>query len=98
MKKITLMMLALIASFSMTAQTEVYLDEFEDETFPGWTFYDEDGDGNPVGLEFTVITADAGDATMSATLRHEPKKPNDGTLADAGGETDFTEIFSLTVE
>ena len=49
MKKITLMMLALIASFSMTAQTEVYLDEFEDETFPGWTFYDEDGDGNNWG-------------------------------------------------
>ena len=62
------------------------------------SYDDEDGDGNPVGLEFTVITADAGDATMSATLRHEPKKPNDGTLADAGGETDFTEIFSLTVE
>lgn len=62
------------------------------------TYDDEDGDGNPVGLEFTVVTGAAGNATLAATLRHEPKKPNDGTLADAGGETDFTQTFSLTVE
>ncbi|HKL89745.1 type 1 periplasmic binding fold superfamily protein [Flagellimonas sp.] len=62
------------------------------------SYDDADGNGNPVGLEFTIVTGDAGNASLSATLRHEPKKPNDGTLEDAGGETDFTEIFSLTVE
>jgi len=59
---------------------------------------DEDDDGNPIGLVFALTTGDAGAATIAVTLRHEPKKPNDGTLADAGGETDITETFNLTVE
>ena len=62
------------------------------------TYDDTDADGNPVGLEFTLTTANAGSATMAVTLRHQPKKPNDGTLADAGGETDITQTFNLTVE
>ncbi|NAS12184.1 type 1 periplasmic binding fold superfamily protein [Poritiphilus flavus] len=59
---------------------------------------DEDGDGNPVGLSFDLTTGDAGAATLSVTLRHEPTKPNDGTLAGAGGETDITETFDLTIQ
>jgi len=59
---------------------------------------DVDGNGEPVGLAFTLETGDAGNATLAVTLIHEPKKPNDGTLADAGGEPDFTATFSLTVE
>lgn len=59
---------------------------------------DQDGDGNPVGLVFTLTTADAGGATLAVTLRHEPKKPNDGSLTDAGGETDLAQTFTLTVE
>ena len=62
------------------------------------SYGDEDGDGNPVGLVFTLTTGDAGNATIAITLRHEPKKPNDGTLSDAGGETDITETFDLTIE
>ncbi len=62
------------------------------------TYSDQDGDGNPVGIEFALTTGDAGAATIAVTLRHEPKKPNDGTLADAGGETDITQTFNLTVE
>ena len=61
-------------------------------------YSDEDGDGNPVGIEFTITTADAGNATLQVTLRHEPTKPNDGTLADAGGETDIAQTFNLTVQ
>ncbi|RDY61668.1 type 1 periplasmic binding fold superfamily protein [Flagellimonas nanhaiensis] len=61
-------------------------------------YTDQDGDNNPVGLTFDLTTGDAGNATLAITLRHEPKKPNDGTLSDAGGETDFTETFNLTVE
>ncbi|TMU56358.1 type 1 periplasmic binding fold superfamily protein [Flagellimonas algicola] len=62
------------------------------------TYSDEDGDGNPVGIEFSLTTGAAGSATLAVTLRHEPKKPNNGTLSDAGGETDITQTFSLTVE
>ena len=61
-------------------------------------YSDEDGDGNPIGLAFELTTGAAGDATIAVTLRHEPKKPNNGTLSDAGGETDITETFNLTIE
>ena len=57
-----------------------------------------DGDGNPLGTEFTLTTGAASAGTLQVTLRHEPMKPNDGTLGDAGGETDIAQSFSLTVE
>lgn len=53
---------------------------------------------NPVGISFTVTTTDASTGTLAITLRHEPKKPNDGTLADAGGETDITQTFNIVIE
>lgn len=56
-----------------------------------------DGDGNPLGTEFTLTTGEAGSGTLTFTLRHEPKKPNTG-LADAGGETDIAVSFNVTVE
>ena len=61
-------------------------------------YADQDGNGNPIGLNFTLTTGDAGIGTLQITLRHEPKKPNDGSLADAGGETDIAQSFDLTVE
>ncbi|MRH99296.1 type 1 periplasmic binding fold superfamily protein [Kriegella sp. EG-1] len=61
-------------------------------------YSDEDANGNPIGIEFTLTTGEAGTGTIQITLRHEPKKPNDGTLADAGGETDIVQIFTVTVE
>ena len=57
-----------------------------------------DGNGNPLG---TLIEATAGAASTGSwtvTLRHEPQKPNDGTLADAGGETDIQVIFPVTIQ
>lgn len=62
------------------------------------TYDDEDINGNPVGILFTLSTFTAGPATLTVTLRHEPKKPNNGTLADAGGETDMAQSFSFTVQ
>lgn len=61
-------------------------------------YADQDGNGNPVGLSFTVGTLTAGPATLAVTLRHMPKKPNDGTLDDAGGETDIAQTFNLLTE
>ncbi|MBU2948420.1 type 1 periplasmic binding fold superfamily protein [Zobellia uliginosa] len=57
-----------------------------------------DGDGNPLGTEFTLTTGEASSGTLTFTLRHEPTKPNDGTLADAGGETDVEAMFSVEIE
>lgn len=62
------------------------------------TYDDQDGNGNPVGIEFTLNTGDAGTGTLQVTLRHEPKKPNDGTLTDAAGETDIAQSFNLVVQ
>lgn len=64
----------------------------------GTTYTDTDDNGNPVGLVFELTTGAAGTGTLQITLRHEPKKPNDGSLADAGGETDIAQSFTLTVE
>ena len=62
------------------------------------SYNDLDSNGNPVGINFVLSTQEPGSATLTVTLRHEPKKPNDGTLNDAGGETDITQTFNLTVE
>ncbi|MEP3210815.1 MAG: type 1 periplasmic binding fold superfamily protein [Maribacter sp.] len=57
-----------------------------------------DGDGNPLGTQIRVTAGAPSTGTLTFTLRHEPKKPNDGTLTDAGGETDIAQIFTITVE
>ena len=58
-----------------------------------------DGDGNPLGLATSVVAGGAtGSGTLTVTLRHEPKKPNDGTLTDAGGETDIEVAFPITIQ
>ncbi|WP_109302140.1 type 1 periplasmic binding fold superfamily protein [Aquimarina sp. AU474] len=53
---------------------------------------------NPVGLTFDLETTDASTGTFTITLRHMPKKPNDGTLADAGGDTDISQSFTVTIQ
>jgi len=56
-----------------------------------------DGNGNPLGTEFTLTAGAASSGTLTFTLRHEPTKPNTG-LGDAGGETDIETTFNVTVE
>lgn len=56
-----------------------------------------DGDGNPLGTEFTLTAGAASSGSITFTLRHQPKKPNSG-LDDAGGETDIAARFNVTVE
>ena len=57
-----------------------------------------DGNGNDLGTQFSLSTAAVGSGTLRIVLRHEPTKPNDGTLAGAGGETDIDVSFNVTVE
>ncbi|MBJ7879936.1 type 1 periplasmic binding fold superfamily protein [Gelidibacter salicanalis] len=56
-----------------------------------------DGDGNPLGTEFTLTATTASSGTLTFTLRHLPTKPNTG-LGDAGGETDIAATFNVTVQ
>ncbi|MDO5970161.1 type 1 periplasmic binding fold superfamily protein [Flavivirga aquimarina] len=66
-----------------------------------FAYSDTDGDGNPVGLSFTLTTGSAGTGTITIVLRHEPNKGatgvSDGDITNAGGSTDITETFSVTV-
>ncbi len=61
-------------------------------------YEDFDVNGNPLGLNFTLATTSAGQGSITFTLRHEPLKPNDGTLSGAGGETDISVTFPVTIE
>ncbi len=56
-----------------------------------------DGNGNPLGTEFTLTTGNASAGTIAFTLRHDLNKPNSG-LADAGGETDISQTFDVTIQ
>ena len=58
----------------------------------------KDRNGNDLGTQFSLSTAEAGSGTLRIVLRHEPNKPNDGTLTGAGGETDIDVSFNVTVE
>jgi hypothetical protein len=61
------------------------------------TYGNFDGNGDPLGTEFTLQAGDASVGSFAVTLRHDLKKPNDGTLSDAGGETDIAQTFELTI-
>lgn len=66
------------------------------------TYEDEDGDGNPIGVEFTLTANTASSGDLTFTLRHEPSKSASGVaggdITNAGGETDIEETFSISVE
>lgn len=59
---------------------------------------DVDANGNPLGVMSTLQTGTASTGTLTIVLRHEPLKPNDGSLSNAGGETDVQVVFDLTVQ
>ena len=65
-------------------------------------YADTDSNGKPVGLKTTVTTGDAGSATITVTLIHEPNKlaegVSDGDITNAGGATDISVTFPITVE
>ncbi|WP_435415189.1 type 1 periplasmic binding fold superfamily protein [Polaribacter aestuariivivens] len=59
---------------------------------------DVDGNNNPLGLETTFTTGSIGTGSLTITLKHEPTKPNDGTLSGAGGVSEAQATFSVSVE
>jgi hypothetical protein len=65
------------------------------------TYTDQDSNGNPIGVEFNVLTGNAGAGTFTIILRHEPNKAatgvNTGDISNAGGATDLQITFDITV-
>ena len=61
-------------------------------------YQDLDSNGNPIGILFDLTSTSASSGTLTCTLRHEPLKPNDGTLSGAGGDTDVSVSFPVIVE
>jgi hypothetical protein len=59
---------------------------------------DTDVNGNPIGIETSLTTGNAGLGTLSIVLKHEPTKPNSGSSTEAGGSTDVEVTFSIQVQ
>ncbi|MDH7912498.1 type 1 periplasmic binding fold superfamily protein [Winogradskyella sp. SYSU M77433] len=59
---------------------------------------DVDENGNPIGIESSLTTGNAGTGTLTVILKHEPTKPNDGTADGAGGSTDVQVTFNIEVQ
>ena len=59
---------------------------------------DLDANGNPIGLTTTLIPGAPGSASLTIVLKHEPTKPNDGTVSNAGGSTDIEVTFNVNVQ
>ncbi len=76
-----------------------YIATGADLTF---TYGDQDGEGNPLGLEGTLAAGDASTGTLRVVLLHEPNKGaagvSGGDPANAGGETDFDISFNVTIQ
>lgn len=66
------------------------------------SYDDKDASDEPIGLKTQLSTGDAGEGTLKVTLRHEPNKGADevsnGSITNAGGETDIEVSFDLDVE
>ena len=64
-------------------------------------YEDQDPNGNPVGLEFTLITADTSSGSLTVSLVHEGDKDaagvSDGDPTNAGGETDIEATFDVVI-
>ena len=70
-----------------------------DTTF---SYTDEDEDGYPIGLSFSVTTGESAMGTITISLVHEPNKSasgvEDGDISNTGGETELVLSFPITIE
>lgn len=60
---------------------------------------ENDSNGNPLGIKFTITTGDVGTEDYVILLRHEPNKNAEGVksgkIENAGGETDIEVTFPI---
>ena len=66
------------------------------------SYTDQDGDGNPVGLNTSITTGAPDSGNLTVTLRHEPVKDaagvSAGDITNAQGETDIEVTFPIDVQ
>lgn len=67
-----------------------------------YSYEDQDGDGNPIGLTGTATIGAVSTGNLVVTLLHEPDKSATGVSAgdpsNAGGETDVEITFNVTIQ
>ena len=67
-----------------------------------YSYGDQDGQGNPLGLTGTFATMDAGTGNLNVILVHEPIKTASGVSGgdptNAGGDEDISVNFSVTIQ
>jgi len=66
------------------------------------TYDDADVNGDPIGLEFTLVAGTSGSTgVLTITLRHLPNKSasgvSSGDITNAGGSTDVEVVFGIEV-
>ena len=65
-------------------------------------YQDTDSQGKPIGLKALFHTYEAGSGDFRLILRHQPNKSatgvSEGTLDNAGGDTDVEVTFTLAVQ
>ncbi|MQP53246.1 MULTISPECIES: type 1 periplasmic binding fold superfamily protein [unclassified Flavobacterium] len=67
------------------------------------TYNDTDVNGDPIGLEFTLVAGTSGSTgTLTVTLRHEPIKSANGVangdITNAEGSTDAQVSFNIEID
>jgi len=67
------------------------------------TYDDSDENGDPIGLEFTLVAGTSGSTgTLTVTLRHQPNKSAsgvaDGDITNAGGNSDVAVTFPIVID
>lgn len=67
-----------------------------------FAYADQDANGKPIGLQFTLTTGAATTGNLTVTLRHEPNKSaagvSTGDITNAGGATDAFVTYPIVVE
>jgi hypothetical protein len=65
------------------------------------SYSDQDDNGNPIGVQFNMVTTNQGTGDFTITLRHQPNKEGanviTGDITNAGGETDIQVTFNISV-
>ena len=67
-----------------------------------FAYADQDANGKPIGLQFTLTTGAATTGNLMVTLRHQPNKSaagvSTGDITNAGGATDAVVTYPIVVE
>ena len=67
-----------------------------------FAYADQDVNGKPIGLQFTLTTGEATTGNLTITLKHQPNKSaagvSSGNITNAGGATDASVSYPLIIQ